>query len=256
MGIAMVLIGMLGAAVSLIMLIINAIKKKPKKNAGIALAACVGLLIVGALITPPSESNAKEPTQTETPAETETPKQTETPAETEAPKQTEKPVQTEEPNQSNDANDAEESDADYAVINSFIEQYNKIADVPITDPVKMELKDPTFYRTEYRLTAFRNAVAKRCSIGDATIDIVNFGSLKNDEIRFYLITDDEEFAIQVFKNAVSIFDPDLTEEEIEEAVDDIKIEERGFIKDITYYYISSYRELFVDNSNIDFYKEK
>ena len=140
------------------------------------------------------------------------------------------------------------------VVSAFIEQYNTKTDIPITNPIEIDIHASEYYRTEFRLNAFKNAVAKRCSIGEATIDIINYGNLSNDSIRFYLKTDDKEFAVQVFKTAVSIFDPDATDKEINDAVEAIMAEKNGnYLNDIGFYYISSYHELFVDNTNIDFF---
>ena len=139
-------------------------------------------------------------------------------------------------------------------ISAFIEQYNIIADVPITNPIEIDIHASEYYRTEFRLNAFKNAVAKRCSIGESTIDIINYGNLANDKIRLYLSTDDEEFAIQVFKNAVGVFDTSVTNEEMNEAVEDIRNHtSSSVLNKIGFSYIPTYQELFVDNPNIDFY---
>ena len=141
-------------------------------------------------------------------------------------------------------------------ISAFIEQYNNIADVPITNPIEIDIHASEYYRTEFRLNAFKNAVAKRGSIGESTIDIINYGNLANDKIRLYLSTDDEEFAIQVFKNAVGVFDPSATNEEMNKAVEDIRNHKSSSVLNrIGFYYIPAYQELFVDNPNIDFYTE-
>lgn len=169
---------------------------------------------------------------------------------------TQSTTETQETNAPKGESIAENEPAITDAVSAFIEQYNKIADIPITNPNEIDIHASEYYRTEFRLNAFKNAVAKRCSIGEATIDIINYGNMANDSIRFYLSTDNEEFAIQVFKTAVSIFDPSATDEEINKAVEDIRNHtSSGVLNRIGFYYIPAYQELFVDNPNIDFYTE-
>lgn len=63
------LVGLLGAAVSLVLIVIRAVKKQPKKKAGLALAVCFALFVISIIIMPK---------QTETPTQTEALTQTET----------------------------------------------------------------------------------------------------------------------------------------------------------------------------------
>lgn len=143
----------------------------------------------------------------------------------------------------------------YDVIDTFIEKYNEIADNKITNPVEIDIKDSEHYRTEYRLTAFNNAVAKQCSVGGTYIDIVNYGSMHNDEIRMYLNTDDEELAISVFTSVTKVLDNTITDEELSDAVENLKSDKsNNVVNDINYYFIKSQSQLFID-SQIDFYEK-
>lgn len=80
------LISLVGAAVSLILIIVKAVKKQPKKKVGLALAVCFALFVISIIIMP---KQAEEPTQAETPAQKETPVQAETTVQTEEPLQEE-----------------------------------------------------------------------------------------------------------------------------------------------------------------------
>lgn len=141
--------------------------------------------------------------------------------------------------------------SEFSVIDTFVEKYNAIAITPMTEGVEIDIHDKEggHYRTEYRLTAFNDAVAKQYKVGDATIDIVNTKELfTGDNIRIYLSTDSVDFAEEVFDAIARIVYPTLTTEELSAAHEDLR---RGsssnLFKDITFYYIQSYNELFMDN---------
>ena len=80
------LISLVGAAVLLILFIVKAVKKQPKKKVGLALAVCFALFVISIIIMP---KQAEEPTQAETPTQKETPVQAETTVQTEEPLQEE-----------------------------------------------------------------------------------------------------------------------------------------------------------------------
>ena len=81
--------GLIGSIVSLVFIVINAIKKKPKKNAVIALAICLVLFIVGLVLTPSSSNTADTGTKPESPAKVEEPTE---PKASEAPAKAEEPL--------------------------------------------------------------------------------------------------------------------------------------------------------------------
>ena len=94
--------------------------------------------------------------------------------------------------------------SEYAIIDSFIEKYNKDATFKLENPTEIDIQDPNHYRVEYRLGAYKNAVAKQCSINGTTIDIVNYG-YKNDSIRMYTYFEDENDAVTFFNDAPVLF---------------------------------------------------
>lgn len=140
------------------------------------------------------------------------------------------------------------------VIDTFIEKYNAIATTPITDAFEIDIhdKEAGYYRTEFRLGAFDDAKAKRAYIGEDMIDIVCTEELfEGFNIRIYFNTDDRDVAEDVFDSIALNVYPDLTEAELTEASDEIHerdyMDGRGLLRDINYYYIDSYSELFMDN---------
>ena len=141
---------------------------------------------------------------------------------------------------------------EFGVINTFIEKYNEIAIVQMTEGKEIDIHDKEggYYRTEFRLNAFKDAVAKQCKIGDATIDIINTKSAisKGNNIRIYLSTESIDFAEEVFDVIARIVYPTLTDAELAEAHEDLRSGNSGnYFKDISFYYIQSYNELFMDN---------
>ncbi len=145
---------------------------------------------------------------------------------------------------------------EFSVINTFIEKYNEIATVQMTEGKEIDIHDKEggYYRTEFRLNAFKDAVAKQCKIGDATIDIINTKSaVSNDNnIRIYLSTESIDIAEEVFDVIARIVYPTLTDAELAEAHEDLRSGNSGnYFKDISFYYIQSYNELFMDNVMFD-----
>lgn len=162
-------------------------------------------------------------------------------------------------NHSEDASDVNNSDQgtelnvedgnEYILIDQFIESFNKNAITKIIDAKEIDISSGSeHYRTEYRLTAFRNAVAKQATIGDATIDIIAYGSFNNDTIRVYVLTDSEDFAVEVFTNVAKMMYPDVTDSDLDNAIAELRERDNGaYLDDLSFYYIHSYKELFMDN---------
>ena len=148
----------------------------------------------------------------------------------------------------------EKSVSEYAVIDSFIEQYNEIADYKMKKPIEIDIHSDKYYRTEFRLNAFSDAVAKQCKVGRATIDIVNYGALENDEIRMYLNTDNQKLAISVFDSAMKVLKPSISNKKLKKAHKKIKERTTGeYIGDICYFYLPPEQGLFIECTNIKFY---
>lgn len=139
----------------------------------------------------------------------------------------------------------------FVVIDTFVKKYNEIATTIMSDGIEINIHDKNggHYRTEYRLNAFKNAVAKQYKIGDATIDIVHTKSLFGDDnIRVYLNTESIDLAQEAFDSIVRIVYPDVTDDELLEAHQALNSDiSSNILRNIMYYYIQSYNELFMDN---------
>ena len=113
----------------------------------------------------------------------------------------------------------EEQPTELNEVDKFIEAYNQIASTPITDSVEIDIRDEEggHYRTEFRLTAFDDAIAKTGRIGDVIIDIVVCDWF--DETRVYVDGITPEQAAEIVKYAAPILDPDVSSEELQDVLD-------------------------------------
>ena len=106
------------------------------------------------------------------------------------------------------------------MVDVFIEGYNATAPTPITEAVKVDVTDQTsgHYRTEFRLGAFKDSIAKTGKIGDIAIDIVNCG-WQLDELRIYVDGISPEQAAEIVKYASPVMDPNVSSEELQDVLD-------------------------------------
>lgn len=145
----------------------------------------------------------------------------------------------------------EEKIDNYYLIDKFIEKYNSIATAQISNVNEIDIQSSEHYKTEYRLSAFKNAVAKQCDINGELIDIVNYGTKSNNQIRMYFYTDSIDSA-ESFLNAsvITIYD-DYTDEDISKIDEELRARNNGnYYNDIVYYYNSRQGYLFVDFTKI------
>ena len=106
-------------------------------------------------------------------------------------------------------------------VDFFIEKYNEIAPISITDTAEfiVQDKDSEHYRTEFRLGAYSEAYAKTGKINDYTIDIVCYGYY-SEYLRIYAVTDLEQ-AKEIIKYSSYILDNNLTDSDIQKVLDDL-----------------------------------
>lgn len=115
---------------------------------------------------------------------------------------------------------AEEPAADWSMVDVFIEKYNEAAPTQITDISEIDVTDQasSHYRTEFRLGAFKDSVAKTGKIGDVDIDVINCGWEK-DELRIYADNITSEQAAEIVEHAAPIMDPDVSSDDLQDVVD-------------------------------------
>lgn len=114
----------------------------------------------------------------------------------------------------------EELAVEKSMVDEFIEKYNTISPTPITDAVEVDVtdKESGHYRTEFRLGAFENSIAKTGKIGNIVIDIVNCG-WQNDELRIYADGINGEQAAEIVQYASPIMDADVSNDELQDVLD-------------------------------------
>lgn len=114
----------------------------------------------------------------------------------------------------------EEPADEQSMIDTFIEEYNATAPTSITDAVEIDVTDKEggHYRTEFRLGAFKESIAKTGKIGGIVIDIVNCGWEK-DELRIYADNITPEQAVEIVKYAAPIMDPNVPSDDLQDVLD-------------------------------------
>ena len=121
---------------------------------------------------------------------------------------------------STEKSNVDEPVVEQSMVDVFIEEYNATAPNPITDAVEVNVadKESGHYRTEFRLGAFEDSIAKTGKIGDIIIDIVNCG-WQHDELRIYADGITPEQAVEIVKYAAPVMDPDVPSEELQDVLD-------------------------------------
>lgn len=135
-----------------------------------------------------------------------------------------------EPNDTNDTvqdeTTTEKDSTDY--IENFVSNYNKVAETPITERVKFDPKDREsgYYRTEYRLTAWDGSVGEAASIGNAKIEMVNYGSYggyyDNNSFRVYVTAESVDEILEMFPIMAKIIDPTVSDGEIQDTIEHVR----------------------------------
>lgn len=250
------LLGFFGSLVCLLLIIINAIRKKKLKPFVIGLLICFVVFAVCIAITP-SKPNVEVAESVQGKAEIEVEEKTEIEVE----KKTESLVE-----EKTDGFEVEESKTvekeieetkevtetvveqhdEISLIDDFVTKFNINASTPIVDVKDIDIsKGSDHYRTEFRLGAFSDADAKCGSIDGNSIEIINYGSLSKDDLRIYYCANLEE-AKAVMNNIALMMYPDSTAEDIKIISDNIESGKSGCIyKNLKFCYLNN--ELFVDN---------
>ena len=99
------------------------------------------------------------------------------------------------------------------IVGLFIDRYNSTAAVQIADVSELDVQGDD-YRVEYRLQAFDDAVGQKGTIGNGTIEIINY----RDSIRVYATADTEETAIGIISVVIGIIDETITAEDVSESL--------------------------------------
>ena len=117
----------------------------------------------------------------------------------------------------------EQGDPKESIISTFVDQYNANSDeklVYVEDFTPSD-KSSSHYRTEFRLSAYSDAVGKSYSLEGTTVDIVaSQGSISKEvSYRVYMVSDSLEQVITVVSIASPIMDETMSQDEFQETID-------------------------------------
>ena len=141
-------------------------------------------------------------------------------------------------------------------IQKFVNIYNQNAKEKITDLKTIDIHDEDggHYRTEFRLSAFKNADAMTGIIGKNSVDIIICHNYLSEDIRFYLTTDSLDDAVAFSDITMQIFDNTLTKENIQTVNENLADERSSFVNHITYFFSRGQKTLFIECTSVDFDK--
>ena len=97
-------------------------------------------------------------------------------------------------------------------LDNFISNYNSCYENKIDNYSYVDIQNEEYYRTEFRLNAFKNAKSIFLTINKSKILIIDYSSNLKNNIRFYITNGDfRKNASEILK----VLDTDITNEEIE-----------------------------------------
>lgn len=119
------------------------------------------------------------------------------------------------------AEPAQETELD--VVKAFVSKYNLENETGIHDVSEIDIHDKSgrHYRTEFRLPAYKNAVAKRGYIGDVGVDMVHFGFHMKDFRVYSDAIGDMETAYQIFRTLALAMDSSIPEADFQKVHDSL-----------------------------------
>lgn len=158
------------------------------------------------------------------------------------------PSQTE--TQSNETENAETNNSEteqpkvektkHSNLDLFIEKYNEIAQTSILEPSEIDIQSDEYYRTEFRLNAYKNAPAYIANLGSVKIELINsnYEGMFGSDLRIYTTVDSLEAATDVFESFCKAGDTEITQADFDDfykyhALDDGDV--RPVIGDISGY---------------------
>ena len=132
-------------------------------------------------------------------------------------------------NEKEEIDNKEETKDKYYIIDKFISKYNDISTKKVSNSIEIDIQDKEngYYRTEYRLNAFKGALAKRSTIENYTMDIVNYRvddfPDENSDFRIYIIVDTKEDMKIILENVLKVFDSTISSEDFNDIYDTLEV---------------------------------
>lgn len=133
----------------------------------------------------------------------------------------------------------DKSHQDVNAITEFVNLYNSTANTPIIDLEEINIhdKEAGYYRTEFRLLAFKDAIAMHGLVGEtASLELIQY----SQGFRIYILADSYETIQEILATTISIYDASVTDDMIKTDIyDKINLIKSGvsfYVNDITGYY--------------------
>ena len=105
-----------------------------------------------------------------------------------------------------------------AIVGAFVENYNKIAKTSIEEIAEINIQSDEYYRTEFRLNAFKGAPAVKGDLNGNSIEIINsnYDGIFGSDLRIYAFVDNLELATDIFESFCNACDPEITQQDFDE----------------------------------------
>ena len=118
-----------------------------------------------------------------------------------------------------------DNDSSEEIVDQFVDSFNQKSDIDldfVEDFVPSD-KNGLHYRTEFRLTAYSNAIGRSYNYGDVSVDLVSRTSTLGDGIiRVYLDNASLEQCLEIIEIASPIMDKSINESDLNEALEYIE----------------------------------
>ena len=118
----------------------------------------------------------------------------------------------------NNSNNSANTTDKYSNLKLFITEYNKVAKTDITSTVEIDIQSPEYYRTEFRLNAYKDAPAYKANLGNNTIELINsnYNGTFGSDLRIYTFVDTIEEAKEVFEAFCKSCNPNITQADFDD----------------------------------------
>ena len=130
----------------------------------------------------------------------------------------EKTLENEETVSNNDDSEQNTLSGKLSNIGAFVENYNKIAKTSIEEIAEIDIQSEEYYRTEFRLNAFKGAPAVKGNLNGNSIEIINsnYDGIFGSDLRIYAFVDNLELATDIFESFCKACDPEITQQDFDD----------------------------------------
>ncbi len=130
----------------------------------------------------------------------------------------EKTLENEETVSSNEDSEQNALSGKLSNIGAFVENYNKIAKTSIEEIAEIDIQSDEYYRTEFRLNAFKGAPAVKGDLNGNSIEIINsnYDGIFGSDLRIYAFVDNFELATDIFESFCKACDPEITQQDFDD----------------------------------------